>query len=793
MNFKFAFKSLWRQRTFTFLNLSGLVIGLTAFILIYRYISYELSYDNYHTKAGRIYRVVNYVKAPSEDVFMGASMAMGPALKLDYPEVQSYVRVMPQDMIVEQGSQKFKEQIIVADPAIFSIFSFPLLSGDINSVLSRPATAVISETAAKKYFGHTNPVGQVLTMDRESKVTITGVFMDIPLNSHFRAGIILSITTLSPDGFTADLAREWMHVSSGHTYILLRDQANANRLGLKLAGFVKKYDGMVREEDKAPVTFTLSLEPLKSIYLDSKYGSQYSGNKANVYIFSTISLFILIIAGINYINLITARSSERAKEVGIRKVNGSSQWQLIMQFLGESILLTIIAFILTIFLAQLLSSLFNDLAGKTISTGIIFEPDTAAVLLGASVLIGLLSGVYPALVLSSFKPATVLQGRFISSKRGFTLRQVLVVFQFTLSIALIIGTIVVYLQLNYMRNESLGFKKDQMLVIDYDGNGKVNDQMEVFKSALVQLPGVNSASASASLPGNILPAKLYQLESKAGEMASMAIDNFAIDEDFLKQFEIQLLAGRTFSKDILTDKNSIILNEAAIAKLGYKTPEDAIGKAFIDDIKGTVIGVVKDFHHLSLKQKIAPMGFRWRPGVLRFLTLNIRADNPANTVQSVEATWRKLLPNEPFNYYFLDQSYDNQYRSEINFGKLFMHFSLFTIFIACLGLLGLAIYATRLRTKEIGIRKILGASVLSITNLLSRDFIKLVIIAFFIAAPLASLLMNKWLDGFGYRISMHWWIFALAAIISLLVALVATSVQSFRAAMANPVKSLRAE
>jgi len=536
---------------------------------------------------------------------------------------------------------------------------------------------------------------------------------------------------------------------------------------------------------------TLFLEPLREVYLYSTRDGSKTGNITNVYIFIIVALFILLIACFNFINLTTARSVERAKEVGIRKVVGALKTQLARQFIGESIIICLIAFILSVLLSASLLSLFNQLAGKTISHNIFLQPQYILVLFLISIVIGVLAGLYPALVLSSFQPVSVLKGRFSTSAKGTLLRKGLVVAQFTISIALIISTIVVYNQMNYMRSQDLGFNKNQKLIIDTHGDSS----KLVFKQAVSSLPGVVSTCIAGSVPGGGNPGAYSQVENIKGDMQIANLDLYFVDFDYIPQYKMKILAGRAFSRDFQTDTTqAMIVNEAAMKLFGYNSPQQIIGKKFDQwGRKGVIIGVVKDFHFRSLQEVIKPLSIRIEPNGCDLVSVNISSKNIPATIAAIESKWKTLIPKRPFSYYFLDEFFDKQYRAEDRFGNLFLNFAILAIFISCLGLLGLASYSTMQRVKEIGIRKVMGASISNILNLLSKEFMKLIGIAFLIAAPLAWYFMHQWLQGFAYRTTVQWWVFAMAGILALIIAVATISFQAIKAAIANPVKSLRTE
>ncbi len=789
--FKTAFRNLWKHKAFSLLNILGLTVGLTACFLIFLYVKFELSYDAFNSKADRIYRIVCDIKTPTETLHAGGpSWAVPPNAKDEFPEVEQFVRIAGGDnVLIRKGNIKFQEDNAMwADSAFFKVFDFKLLKGNPNTALKEPFSVVFTETAAKKYFGKTDPVGQTLLITGDGlPATVTGVMKDMPENSQIKGDVVLSMSTITQK-FNAGLDSQWGNYGAS-AYLLLKPNTNAKALEKKLPAFLERRNGT--EMKQLQMYPTLLLEPLRYVYLHSTRGDNKTGNINNVYIFSIIAVFILLIACINFINLTTARSAERAKEVGIRKVVGAEKHQLRLQFIGESVILCFIAFVLSVLFSVLLLPLFNQLAGKTISTGIFSQPLYVLYLFIASCIIGFLAGFYPAVVLSSYKPVAVLKGRFATGTRGILLRKGLVVTQFTISIALIISTIVVYNQMQYMRNQDLGFNKNQMMIIDTYGDPAKN----TFAQSVKDIPDVKSVSLTGSVPGGGNPGAYSQIENVKGDMQIANLDLYFVDFDYIGQFQIQMIAGRGFSKDFGTDTTqAMVLNEAAVKMFGYKNPKDAIGKKFSQwGREGKIIGVMKDFHFRSLQQDIKPLSMRIEPGGCNLVAVKLSSGNYKKTVSSIENKWKQLMPNRPFSYYFLDEFFDRQYKSEVRFGNLFLNFAILAIFISCLGLLGLASYSTMQRTKEIGVRKVMGASVSNIVNLLSKDFLTLVLIAFVIAVPIAWVGMHKWLEGFAYRVNLGWTAFALAGMIAVVIAFATVSFQSIKAAIANPVTSLRAE
>jgi putative ABC transport system permease protein len=788
---KIAFRNLWRHKAFSFINIMGLTVGMTACFLIFLYIKFELSYDSFHTKADRIYRIVCDIKTPTEVIkAAGPSWAVPPHVKGEFSEVESFVRIAGGDnVLIRNGDVKYQEEESMwADSSFFKVFDFKLLKGNPQTALRDPFTIVLTETSAKKYFGKTDPIGKTLLITGDAiPAKVTGVMKDFPENSQIKGDVVLSMSTITKE-WNKNLDNQWGNYGA-QAYVLLKPGVNAKSLEKKFPAFLEKRNGT--EMRKGQMFATLFLEPMKDVYLRSTRNGNSTGNINNVYIFSIVAIFILLIACINFVNLTTARSTERAKEVGIRKVVGAAKSQLARQFIGESVILCLIAFLLSLVASSLMLPLFNELSGKIISEGIFDKGEYVLMLFLAAIGIGLLAGIYPALVLSSFKPVVVLKGRFATGTRGIVLRKALVVAQFSISVALIIGTIVVYDQMSYMRNRELGFTKDQMIVIDTNGDPGKN----AFNQAIRTIPAVKSTALSSSVPGSGNPGAYSEIENKKGDLQIANLDLYFVDFDYINQYKIKVLAGRGFSREFGTDTTqAMVLNEAAIKMFGYSSPQEAVGRRFKQwGREGKIIGVIKDFHFRSLQQPIKPLSMRIEPGGSNLVSAHISTANLPATLAAIESKWKTIIPNRPFSYYFLDEFFDKQYRGEERFGSLFLNFAVLAIFISCLGLLGLASYSTMQRTKEIGIRKVMGASVRVIINLLSKEFLVLVILSFFIAMPVAWYFMHSWLQDFAYRTSISWWVFVLAGAIAVIIAIFTVSFQAIKAAIANPVKSLRTE
>ncbi|MCF0061028.1 ABC transporter permease [Dyadobacter chenwenxiniae] len=788
--FKIAIRNLWKHKVFSFINIMGLTVGMSACFLIFLYVNFELSYDAFNTKADRIYRLVTDIKTPSETINAGiTSWAFAPSIKSDFPEVEAFTRVSGGSFLVRKGDIKFQEEkTVFADSTLFQVFDFKLIKGDPKTALKDQLSIVFTEKAAKKYFGDADPVGQTLLLSGEGlPAKVTGVMKDIPENSQIKGDMFVSMTTMT-QRFNKGLDDQWGNFGAT-TYLLLAPGTAKAALENKFPAFLERRAGKTMKESQ--MYYKLFLEPLRDVYLKSTRDVAESGSMNNVYVFSVVAIFILLIACINFVNLTTARSVERAKEVGIRKVVGAPKMLVARQFISESILLCLIAFVFAVVLSTALIPLFNNLSGKVISTGILDNLPFVAGMFLAAILIGILAGIYPALVLSSFEPVVVLKGRFTTSVKGILLRKSLVTIQFAISIALIIATIVVYIQMDFMRNRDLGFSKDQMMIVNSQGDPK----KDAFKQSLADITGVKSTAASSSVPGSGNPGAYSEIENKSGDLQIANLDLYFVDFDYIPQFGLKMAAGRPFSRDFGTDTTqAMVMNEAAVKLFGYSSPEEAIGRRFKQwGREGKIVGVVKDFHFRSLQERIKPLTMRIEPGGSELVSIKIDGGNIKEAVAAVEQKWKTIMPNRPFSYYFMDEFFDRQYRSEERFEKLFFNFAILAIFISCLGLLGLASYSTMQRTKEIGVRKVMGASTGSIVGLLSKDFLKLVLIAFVIASPIAYYGMYRWLENFAYKTDIYWWIFAIAAFLSAAIAFATVSFQSIRAALMNPVKSLRSE
>jgi putative ABC transport system permease protein len=802
---KIAIRNLRKQRGFTFINIFGLATGLACCLLITLYVVDELSYDRFHQKADRIYRVNSHIKFGGNDMHMAVSPdPIGPTLLKDYPQVENFVRLHGRGTWLvkrpDQPSSLRERDVMFADSTLFEVFTFSLVSGNPKQALAEPNTVVISESAAKRHFGRQNPMGQTMVFDNIQKYRVTGIMRDIPTNSHFRTDFFVSM--LSDD-------YEWGNWlgNNHHTYILLKPGVDYQIFSRNFETIVDKYVGpqafqfigaTMDQLRKAGNRIDYSLVPLTDIHLRSKQDIELAPNSdiQYVYTFSAVAIFILLIACINFMNLSTARSANRAKEVGVRKVLGSVQQQLIGQFMTESILMAVLSMALALIIVTLTIPLFNDISTKQLTIDKLFIPQFLPVLVALPLVVGLLAGSYPAFFLSSFRPISVLKGRVNLGLKSAGLRSGLVVFQFMMSVILIVGTMVVYRQLNFIQTTKLGFKRDQVLTINEAY--ALGNQTQAFKDEVLKLPGITTGSVSGYLPvpsnrsdSPMFPAGQYE-QNKA-----VSTQQWRIDYDYIPTMGMELAQGRNFSRAFGSDSTGIILNETAVKIFGFKDP---IGKRIMRmmDNEGknfkiyTVIGVVKNFHFESLRHTIGAVAMMMEPnrGAISFRLSS--QDMPA-MVKQIEAKWKQMAPGMPFTYSFLEDSFDAMYRTEQRVGQIVLTFSVLAILIACLGLFGLAAFMAEQRTKEIGVRKVLGATTASIVGLLSKDFLRLVMIAIVIATPIAWYGMNQWLKDFAYKIDVPWWVFALAGAVAVFIAFVTVSFQSIKAALTNPVKSLRSE
>ena len=793
---KIAWRNLKKNRLYAFINIAGLTIGLTCCILIGLYIFNELSYDKFHQNADRIARVtMEYGGAGSIEKVAVNGTKVGPQFRRTFPSVQAFVRLLPSSGVIQYENKVFDEKnILYADSSFFRVFSFPLLKGDAATVLNAPGQVVISESMARKYFGDTYPIGKSLRFEGNREYTVTGIAEDAPDNSQIGFNFVVSFSSLR-----AAATEEWS-TANYETYLLLDQAGSLPTLQQQITAYMKT--NAVRKESELTGSdyLTYQLEPLTRVHLYSSLdGLRPNGSITYIYILAAIAALILIIACVNYTNLATAQSEGRKGEISIRKVLGAPKKQLFQQYLGESILLTFLALILAIVLSVELLPVFNHLAEKSLSAGAILNPISIGILLLLGLIVSLLAGAYPAFVLANARIIGLLKSGSRLTSSGGGLRKSLIVLQFVISGFLMISTIIILQQLSFIQHKKLGYDKEHVLVLPVSYQMQKN--YESIKQAIARCPQVISAGGASGNPTFIKWTDLLKSQDD-GQRKKVTIKAIPADLDFVRTMGIQILAGTDFTATDLTKldtsndyKNyhyAFLLNESAAKAMGW-TPEQAIGKTVEKNAPGTVKAVIKDFHFSSLHQPITPLVIFLNNDFINNLYVRVNGSDIPGTLRALETVWKERVPERPFEYHFLDEDYNALYATETRTGQLFSAFSITAILLACLGLFALAAYTTVQRTREIGIRKILGASVVSIASLLSKDFLKLVLLAALIAGPLAWWAMHKWLEDFAYRISISVWVFAGATLLCLLITLVTVSFQAIRAALANPVDSLRSE
>jgi putative ABC transport system permease protein len=789
------------------INLFGLTVGMTCCMLILAYIVNELSYDRYNLNADRIYRVTRDFNNQNGSISLRLSTIsppFGPYLKNDFPDVEKITRLLDYGTTpFRYGEKMFNEtHVFFADENLFDVFTVKVLKGDPRRALADPFSVMLTEETAKKYFGDEDPINKVIRCNNRVDFKITGIYRAFPSNAHMHPGMLLSFNTLKDSTVYGEenLRTNWGN-NSFFTFLLLPDHYPIQHMISQFPAFIDRHMDHRDYNGQNPSKFTsLGLQKLTDIHLRSHtdYEAEENGDISRVYIFSAIALFILLIACINYMNLSTARSALRAREIGIRKVIGAERKELIFQFLTESVLLTWLAIILATGLLFLLFPFLNRISDEQISSTILIKWQILLPLALTPFVIGFIAGIYPALFMSSFQPVKTLKGLFKAGGSSISFRKVLVVTQFAVSIILIICTLIVFRQLRYMQQKSLGFDKDHIITMQY--NIGLNDKYDAFRNELLQSQLVRDAARSSRIPSGRLLDDMgaYTLSGDSMKPLNTDIKYVGTDYDFVPSFGIHMVAGRNFSRTYGMDTSNFLLNEAAIRTIGWKSAQDAIGRDFkYGSVKGHIIGVMGDFHFESMHQPISPMIFLLpsavQAGYFNELSIKISGKNIPATLSYIEDTWKKFVPGIPFQYNFLDEQFGNLYRSEQKQGTIFMTFACIAIFIACLGLFGLSAFAITQRIKEIGIRKVLGATVSQIVALISSEFLRLVLVAAIIAFPVAWYAMHNWLKDFAYRINIGLWVFLAAGILAALIALATISLQAVRAALANPAKSLRTE
>lgn len=813
---KIAIRSVLKNRVYSILNILGLATGIAAYILLNNYVNFENSYENFLNEPGTIYRVTLDRYANGELATSTAENypGVGPAMKDDIPEVEDFARLYnaPTKVNViisneenDGGPIRLKQKkFMYADSSFLPLFGYQLVSGDVHSALAKPNTAVISQSLASLYFGESDPIGKTLRMqddqNNDELAEITGVFEDLPENTHLKFEILFSYSTLygrgdwAPRIFNGSWNQNLMYV-----YVKLSEHANPESVLAKMPEVVNKYSPNLAERNREDV---MLMQPIEDIHLHSNFPdeTEINGSADGVAAMGMIAIFILALAWINYINLATSKAVERAKEVGVRKVMGAFKKQLVGQFLLESAIINFCSATIAVVFVLLATPIFNELTGHSFEISELLNAYSLGVLLIIWLVGTLLSGIYPSLVLSSFKPVAVLSGKLKSGSMGVFLRRALVVFQFIASIGLISSTLIVYGQLEFMKNTNIGMDINQVMVIERPSiapkdRDQFNSSVDAFRNELTSHKSIQNVSGSVTVPGNTQELKARVKPYGADNESVVVFRLNSMDYNFIDVFDIKLLAGRNFSPEFVNDSDTaVIITESASKQLGYDTPEEIIGKNINIpswEWSPIVIGVVNDYNQVSLKQSYEPTLFYFEPLRTDFISIKLSGNNIDDAVSHVEEIWRKTFPENPFDYFFLDDYFNRQYVNERQFGKMFGSFSILAIFIGCLGLFGLSAYTAHQRTKEIGIRKVLGSKVGDIFILLSKEFVLLIFIGILLASPLTYYFMDQWLESFAYKQGIQWWVFLIAGLSVVLVTLVTVSYHTIKAARVNPVESLR--
>ncbi len=798
-----TYRNLVKNKIYTFINVTGLALGMAAFILITAFVNFEKSFDRIHPDAANIYRVESQFYRGQEltDSWPTSTNGYAPAMKANFPEIASYSRISwaGSERVVKYNNTKYREEhVCFADSNFFSFFAYPLVKGDALTALKEVNTIVISQSAAKKYFGDADAMGKFLdvsTLGDKYHCMVTGVFKDIPANSTMQFNFLMSWSTSSK------FVQNFWYQHESYTFVKLNAGASIQSVEAKFPALAEQYKtGPSLKELK----WTIKLVPLTDIHLNpaKPYEIEVKGNRFAVNFLNIIAFIILMIACINYINLATTKSVDRAREVGIRKVSGAHVSQLILQFLMESVIINVVALLLSMVLVlgarYGLSRYLSDsnTYGLLFNSGLLVK--VSAVFLGSI----LISGIYPAMVLARLKPIVVLKGRFAFSKSGILLRRGMVAFQFMASVLLIAGTFAVYRQIIYMSSQSTGVNINQTIVIKTPVNtSNYAQKINSFKNTLLGFSGVKAVTLSGAVPGREVREFLANRRFGAPKSEERTYEMLKVDHDFMQAYGMQLIAGRAFDKSRPADSTGVVLNESAVKQFGFSSPEDAVGKKVwletVDKHPDEVIGVIKDYHQQSLQQKYTPVilfmdpALRWIPA--DYFSVKVSQSNMTQMVNNIRSTWNDNFPESSFDFFFLDDFYNRQYNQETQFGHVFTLFSSLAIFIACIGLFGLTAYSAARRTKEIGVRKVLGASVQSIISLLTWDVVKLILVSSLFALPVAYIFINQWLNHYAFKVALTWWQFALPVFALVVIAIGTTFYLTFRAALTNPTSSLRNE
>jgi putative ABC transport system permease protein len=817
--FKVIYRNLLKNKVFSAVNIFGLAIGMAACFFIFQYVHFESSYDKFHKQADNIYRVnISFSGSFGKLHPMTTNHpAVGPAMKAEFPEVTNFARVVNSSLLIPASSMSYTDaksntitfnegKIFLADPSFLTMFSFPFISGTPSKALSEASSIVISKTIAEKYFGKENPVGKTLNLNRQLPLTVTGVFEDVPENSHIKFDMLISFKTLGDN---------WQYDNWGwpefYTYVSLVPGTDPKKVEAKFPAFIDKYLAAKMKELNFGTYF--HMQRLADIHLksDDLKGPEPNGSEKEIYFLSVIGVFILFIAWINYINLSTAKNIERAKEVGLRKAVGAVSGQVIWQFIMESVIINLLALFVAVLIIVLCFPYFGMFIGKDLRHGSLssglwhasgFWPSMAAIFLSGAFIVG----AYPALILSAYKPAIVLKGKFFQSARGILLRKALVSFQFVLSLLLIAGTLTVYWQLSFMRNQELGYNKEQIVIVKSPAffDSTYTYKMNSFKTQLLSNPAVTNVTTAADIPGQAMIGKNTVRKGSDDKTHNYISYITQVDESFVKTFQMEMAAGRNLTLQDTTDifKGNVIrvlINEKIVKALGYESNEAAIHQNVVfgagpGEVRGEIVGVLKNYHQRSLKEDYDPILYYYPVNnSWKYFAINMKTDHLQSNLSSIGRLYKDVFSGNPFEYFFLNDYFDQQYQADQRFGKVFGLFTVLAILIACLGLLGLSSFVIKLRTKEIGIRKVLGASLFSLLALFSRDFIRMVLLAAVIVIPVIYFVGNQWLDNYAFHIHLSWEVFVVPPLLLLTISLVTISVQSIKAALANPIKSLKTE
>ncbi len=795
-NFKSSFRSILKNRLSTTLNTLGLVTGIASFLFIYLWVKDELTFDKFHENSENIYRISNTFESKSESFSQAPSgPALGAHLHHEFNEIHNAVRVGRNSGQVQVGDNNFFEtKMLVVDSSFLSIFSFELAIGDRATALKNLYSIVITERASKKYFGNQDPIGKEILLDGEYNMVVTAVAKNPPLNSQIGFDMLINMQYAKMAWNSTNMDDVWLG-GWFHTYLHIDKDTPYLDLEKDINDFIWAKTG--GKQDTMGIKYSYFLQPMEDIHLKSnlRYDHTNNGSLRNVYIFSSVGIIILLLACINYMNLATANSLRRAKEIGVKKVIGAQKVQLVWQFLTESFIMTLLAMLFAVGLVYILLPQFQLFTTKEFND--LFNFEFIILISVLTIGISLVSGLYPAFILSSFKPVMVLKGSFKSSSHSIWFRKGLIIFQFTVTIALLVSIIVVNSQLRFIQAKDLGMDTDKVLYINFRGLQEVRQNYSALKNELLKSPAIESVSAHRrAYPVNGLSNGITMVENNEGEMVSSSLYHMMVDADYANTLNLKVVAGRFYSEDFPADStSSIVVNEAAVRTFGWKDPENALGKRFGNEPhQRLVIGVVKDFNFEGLKKEVEALGILpIRPNRFSEVTIKANLTDSYKVISHLESSWAKVLPNVPLDYSFMDDDINNQYNTERGFKSVFMIFSTISVIIACLGLFGLATFAAQQRIKEIGIRKVLGASLFTLLKLTSKDFIVLIMIAILVATPIAWWGMDSWLQGFAYRIDISWWMFAVSGVLAIFIALITVSYQSMRTAMGNPIKSLKDE